>query len=276
MAARTVVLIGRLVAARLHLQQPRHLVHVHVQQTGLRIERRSAPLRASIITGKDDRPRRTRRSEQSSCRELAEDRKRRVVRAWRACGELIFGERLPNERRRLHGQTLRRAGSLTIDQRRRHPVLRDRKERRAGFTIEQPHVSRLGRLRERVDGLSMTYHGDERRRRRKVHVPEVVPHALEMPDTLSRTRVEREDRVRKKIVAEPIGAIEIEGRGARASEDHAELVIHGQSGPDVGATRNLPRIGRPGRVAELARMRNGMKAPAQLTGLQIVRANVAW
>src|SRR5205823_8707575 len=54
MTAGAVRRVERLVAPRHELEQPCHLVGVHVEETGLGIEGRPAPLTAAVDAGKDD------------------------------------------------------------------------------------------------------------------------------------------------------------------------------------------------------------------------------
>ena len=149
------------------------------------------------------------------------------------------------------------------------------KERLARLALEHVDVAGLRDLRDGVHRPAIARHGHEHRRRGEIPIPEVVLHALEMPDALARPRVEREHGVGEQVVAEPVRAIKVERRRARRGEDHRAFCIDGHAGPRVRAAVDLVRLGQPRLVAEFARMRNRVKAPAQRAGLEVVGADVA-
>src|ERR1700730_11435878 len=55
----------------------------------------------------------------------------------------------------------------------------------------------------------------------------------------------------------------------------SSLGIERLTGPVVRASAGLPGIQRPGVMAKLTRVRDGMKRPTQLSGSHIIGANVA-
>src|SRR6185369_17685491 len=95
--------------------------------------------------------------------------------------------------------------------RRVRPTLK-REHRLPGHSIEDEHLTVLGRQRDRVNCPAAMLEGYERRRRRKVPVPDVVIDRLKMPETPARLRVEREQRVRVQIVAVAVRAVEVRRR----------------------------------------------------------------
>ena len=133
----------------------------------------------------------------------------------------------------------------------------------------------LGNLGNRVDRLPVARDRHQRRRGREVAVPEIVLQALKVPDPPARVRVQRDDAVGEEIVAHPVHAVEVVRRRPRGEEDHPPLLVDGDAGPGVRPAGHLPRVGRPGVVAVLARVRNGVEGPANLPGRDVVGPDVA-
>ena len=185
------------------------------------------------------------------------------------------GELLARERRRLGRERLRRPGLLARHVALRHRPLLDRPERLAGHAIEHVEEAGLGRLRDDVDALAVVLHGEQLRAGDEVVVPEVVMDGLEVPQALAGARVEREQAVAEQVRADAVGAVEIVGRRAGREVGDAALLVDGDLAPGVGAADVLPGVLRPGVVAELARMRNGVERPDQLAGEDVVRAEIA-
>src|SRR5689334_2673540 len=96
-----------------------------------------------------------------------------------------------------------------------------------------------------------------------------------MPNSLARFRVQRNQGIGEEIVANAVGAVPVGRCGTGGDIDDAAFSIEGHAGPVVGGTAVGPRVLRPGVVAELLRMRDGVKSPAQLARAHIVGANVA-
>ena len=91
-----------------------------------------------------------------------------------------------------------------------------------------------------------------------------------MPRQLAGRGLQGDDAVGEQIVARPRLAVIDRRRVADAPVNEIELGIEA-SGDPRGAATGFPRTVLPGIVTELARSRNGVEAPAQLTGLRIVR-----
>ena len=87
--------------------------------------------------------------------------------------------------------------------------------------------------------------------------------------------IECQNAIGKKIVADAVRSIEVEGTGSGRGEDDAKLGIDAESGPGIGAARDLIRIGRPGFVAEFTRVRDGVEDPPLFASVDIEGANVA-
>src|ERR1043166_1518672 len=99
---------------------------------------------------------------------------------------------------------------------------------------------------------------------------------LEMPDEFAGRRVERKGRVGIEIIAAAIAAVEIGSGGAGPKEYHAPFFIQGEAAPSVGAADVLISfLVLVSLVTRLARMGNGMKRPADLPGVNVVRPDVA-
>src|SRR5229473_244799 len=96
-----------------------------------------------------------------------------------------------------------------------------------------------------------------------------------MPDSLACLGIQGKQTISEEIVADAIGTVEIKCGGARGSVENSTPGIECHSGPIVRGAAGLPRIFRPSVVAKFTGMRNGVKRPAQLTGPNVVGANVA-
>src|SRR3984893_11785132 len=96
-----------------------------------------------------------------------------------------------------------------------------------------------------------------------------------MPDSLARPCVQGNQTISEEIVADAIGAVEVKCRRTCWDIDNAAPVIECHPGPIVRGAAGLPRILRPSVVAKFTGMRDGVERPAQLTGSNVVGANVA-
>src|SRR5580693_4071546 len=96
-----------------------------------------------------------------------------------------------------------------------------------------------------------------------------------MPQSLAGIRLERQQGISEQIVADAIRSIEIERGGSGGNKYQAALFIQSHPGPIVGGAAIFPCIFRPSVVTEFAGMRKGMKAPANLPGAHVKRADVA-
>ena len=80
---------------------------------------------------------------------------------------------------------------------------------------------------------------------------------------------------REQVGAVPVAAVEVVLRAGGRHVDDAALLVDRLLAPVVCAADGLPRIRRPGVVAELARPRHRMKRPDQRPGPHVERADVA-
>ena len=135
----------------------------------------------------------------------------------------------------------------------RHGLLLDADQRLAGLAIEDVGPARLADLAMPLRSLPSIRRVEQHDGIRRVVVPDVVMHLLEVPAVLAGLRVDRDDRDAEEVVAGAHGAVEIGARVARREVDEPELGIDGRRLPD-GRAAVLPRVVvlRPGVVAGLA------------------------
>src|SRR5919109_4137148 len=80
-----------------HRGDPRDVARIHIQHTGVRIDRRAAPLTATIKTREHDRSLATRRREQGTAFQLAESLECRRMSRGRYVGDVVLGHELARE-----------------------------------------------------------------------------------------------------------------------------------------------------------------------------------
>src|SRR5262245_39147236 len=95
-----------------------------------------------------------------------------------------------------------------------------------------------------------------------------------MPESLPRSRVERDEAVGKQVVSRPVTTEEIEARCAKGNERDSVLQIDGQFTPVVNAARFLVSPFRPRVVTEFTRMRNAVEDPHDLAGPYVVGLDI--
>ena len=100
-------------------------------------------------------------------------------------------------------------------------------------------------------------------------------HDLEVPLALPRRRVEADQRLPEQRVAGAPAAVVVVARSAHRHVQQPALFVERHRRPHVGVAGERPRIVTPGVIAELARLRNRVKAPRRLPGACVERANVA-
>ncbi len=114
MATGAVHVVQRGVVVRNQPDDPRHLVRVHVEERCLRVERRTAPFRATIEPWKHDDPALGRRREHAGS-ELPEPFEHRRMGLRRPAGQHRLGQPLARERRRLERIGLGLGKLLALD-----------------------------------------------------------------------------------------------------------------------------------------------------------------
>ena len=127
-------------------------------------------------------------------------------------------------------------------------------------------------LRSRPSYIGVEQHDGIRR----VVVPQIVMHLLEVPAVLARLRLDRDHRDAEEVVAGPHGAVQIGAGVARREVDEPELGIDGRRLPD-GRAAVFPRVvvARPRVVAGLARARDRIERPDELARARVVGLHAA-
>ena len=128
--------------------------------------------------------------------------------------EIFFLEVDAGERRRLHGERLRRRIPLAGHVALRHRTFLHTEQRLAIRAIEQEHPGRLADQPERRNAAAVPRDVDECRRRRLIRVPQIVMHPLEVPQILPGVHVHRDDRVGVEVGAGSVAAPVVAGRAA--------------------------------------------------------------
>src|ERR1700733_3592359 len=98
---------------------------------------------------------------------------------------------------------------------------------------------------------------------------------LEMPKVFSRAGVECQEAVTEETGAGTIRAIKIIGWRSQRNVRDSALFVDRHPAPVVGAANILPGIFRPGIVAKLPGMGNGMKDPDHLSREYVIGTNIA-
>ena len=88
---------------------------------------------------------------------------------------------------------------------------------------------------------------------------------LQVPLHFAGHRVHRNQRVAIQIRAWPVSTITIVAGPADRHQQRAGLRIDGKRVPHINAGPVLPTLVKPGFVAGLARLRNGVECPNQLS-----------
>ena len=133
----------------------------------------------------------------------------------------------------------------------------------------------LRHLRQRLDGLAVHHDVHDVRGGADVVVPDAVVDGLEVPDTLAGLDVEADDALGVDVVAEALAAVVVVRRRRQRDVDVAEFLVGGEHGPGVGVALHAPGFVLPGLGERLALLRDGVEAPLELAGADVVRPDVA-
>src|SRR5262249_57094899 len=112
---------------------------------------------------------------------LLESFERGLVRFGRAPSQHLFGQNLTRERWRRQGERLRPGKLLAVNADRGNFAIFNREERFARRAFKDKDVSRLRDLRDGFNQSPVAFKRDQRGRRRKIAVPQIVLDRLEMP-----------------------------------------------------------------------------------------------
>ncbi len=144
---------------------PGNIVGIDVDDASLRVHRRSAPLRPTVESRKDDRIlSHAEGHELAFAAKLAKSFQSPLMRLRCAMSQHILGETLTRKRRGLSGQRLLRSGNLIGHRARRITLICNRKQRLAVRAIKKIDEPLLGGLRNRVNFFPVARHREQHRR----------------------------------------------------------------------------------------------------------------
>ena len=196
----------------------------------------------------------------------------------RVVDEIRRHEALLRVRRRPRRNRLRRRRLLARHFALQHRRLRHRPDRLAGHAIEDVDPALLRRRGDDLARLAVDRDVEKVRRHRRVVVPDVVVHELEVPLPHAGLHVDRDDAVREQVVARTMAAVFVAEAFADGDVDETEfrigavrrprIVLADADRPDLRAV--LPRFG-----AELTRLRNEIELPELLAGVHVEAADEA-
>jgi hypothetical protein len=175
--------------------------------------------------------------------------------------QIVDGDALAIERRRLGREWLGRRVPLAGDRALRDRSLLDRPDRLARRAIEHVREGLLRHDGDRLDRPAVHHEINEQRRRRRVVVPQPVMHELEVPDPLSRLGIEADQALGEEVAAGTMAAVVVVGGSAGGDVNVSELRIGGQHAPGIGAAGVRPRFLLPRRIAEFPLLRNRVELP---------------
>ena len=136
------------------------------------IHGRAAPIGSAIVAGRRNRSAQAGRRKQSLiARILQQFADRRLLRFRRVRIDVLLGEGLPRERRRLGREGLGRGTPLARNVGLRHGPLFDGPQRLARDAVEHVEEAELGRLRDGVDVLAVMLHGEQLGSGGKIVIP---------------------------------------------------------------------------------------------------------
>ena len=238
----------------------------HVQHSCFRIGGRAAPVRSTQLARHRNLLLREahRRVDAFVARRLHDVEQSLALVRLEIRVDLVRRKFQPRIGRRLGGKRLRERCPFTRHITRRHRPLFDGPQRLAGDAVEDEDHPDLADLRDDVHRLAVVLHREQLGAGGRIVIPQIVMHELKMPEAFAGVKVEREQAVAEQIVAEAIAAVEIEGWRAEREIADAALLVDRELSPRIGAAGGLPRVGRPGVVAEFSRPRDRVKDPQQL------------
>ena len=148
----------------------------------------------------------------------------------------------------MRGKWLRRRERLAGHAALRHRALLHRIERHAGLAVQQEDVAHLGALSHGRCAATHTRNLEQRGRGRRVVVPDVVMHRLEMPRDLPGLDRQRHGGAAVVVDAMTLAAVEIRPRIAGRHEDQATFVIARDDRPAVRRALLVDALGIIGRA----------------------------
>ena len=255
-----------------HRQHPGHLVCVDVEDA-VGVGGRTAPFGTTVEARQDNGAFAARRCEGNVGTKAGEAVEDMAMGPRGNVRDLVVGEELSGEGCGKAWDGLGGRGGFALEIGGGDGDLVDGEERLAGLTVEEEDVSGLGDLGDGIDASALVADGDEVRRGGQVAVPEVVVDHLVVPDAVAGAGVEGDEGICVEVVSDAVAAPEVEGGGTGGAEDEAALLVEGEAGPDVGAAGVLIGGGWPGFVAGFTGLGNGVEAPDQFTGAEVIGAD---
>ena len=128
---------------------------------------------------------------------------------------------------------MRRRGLFFCNRAGRRSAFLYGKEWLPGCSIEQIDISLFRSLRHGINRATFPLHRHERRRGRKIAVPDVVTNGLKVPDSLAGRRIQRNQGISKKIIAFSFAAKEIRYCRACRHIDDATFFVESETRPAV-------------------------------------------
>src|SRR5712664_864402 len=171
--------------------RPCDVIRIDVDDSGLCIHGGAAPFRATVEAGKNYRIfSYAEWNELPFTAEFLEFFQRPLMCFRRAHGQQVYGEKLARKRRGACRKRLFGSRNFAGYGARWIFAGLDGEKRPSVDAVEEIDESLFCCLRYGIDFLSVTLHGDERRRGREVAVPKIVADSLKMPDSLARPRIQ--------------------------------------------------------------------------------------
>src|SRR5580658_3487723 len=176
--------------------EARHLIGIDVENSIRRIDCRTAPLAAAPRAWQHNiHFIQAVREELALTDEPVKLFQSPVMRLGSSIRHHIPGQDLPRKGRRRGGYRLSLRSNFARSCAGCETFFGDREQWFAGSPIKEKNKARLGRLCNCIYPLSIAHHCQQRRRRWKISVPDIVMHALKVPDTLSSLRIQSQQGV---------------------------------------------------------------------------------
>src|SRR5262249_34308419 len=193
----------------------------------------------------------------------------------REVDDVVLGDALPIERRRLRWEGLRRRCFLAGHCGLRNGSLLDRPHRSAGHAVEHVDESLLAHLGDEFDDGAVYSDVDQIWRRGRVIVPEPVVHHLKVPDPLTGTGVEADQTLAEETRAVSLASVPVVRRRAKWQIDIAEFIVGPHERPHVGAAGRFPGTVLPALVPDLALVGDSLELPELFAGAHVEPAYIA-
>ena len=193
----------------------------------------------------------------------------------RIVDELLFGPSLQIERRRLGRERLGGRQLLARHQGLRHRPLLDGPDRLARLAVQRIEEGLLGGLEQSLDLFAIDCDVHQDRGGGCVVVPDVVMDQLVVPSPFAGLDVQRDDARAEEVVTRTKTAVKVHGGAVRRDIDEAQLRVSRHRRPRRHVAGPFPRVVLPRVMPELARTRDDVELPLQVSRASVVRHDVA-